>query len=89
MWGKLGVFVSGLAIISSCLQDGDKFWSIPECYIRGDSIKYLRIPDEVLEEVPEEEEVTKGGGRGRGRGRGGRGGRGRGANRGRGGARGR
>ena len=28
-------------------QDGDTFWHIPECYIRGNNIKYLRIPDEV------------------------------------------
>jgi hypothetical protein len=29
------------------LQDGDHFWNIPECYIRGSTIKYIRIPDEV------------------------------------------
>jgi small nuclear ribonucleoprotein (snRNP)-like protein len=28
-------------------QDGETFWHIPECYIRGNNIKYLRIPDEV------------------------------------------
>ena len=28
-------------------QDGDKFWKISEVYIRGNTIKYLRIPDEV------------------------------------------
>lgn len=28
-------------------QDGDKFWRMPECFIRGSMIKYLRIPDEV------------------------------------------
>ena len=37
-------------------KDGDRFWKIPECYIRGNSIKYLRIPDEVISMVPEEEE---------------------------------
>ena len=36
-------------------KDGDRFWKIPECYIRGNSIKYLRIPDEVISMVPEEE----------------------------------
>ena len=30
------------------LQDGDQFWKIPEVYIRGNTIKYLRIPDEVI-----------------------------------------
>ena len=23
-------------------RDGDKFWRMPECYIRGSNIKYLR-----------------------------------------------
>lgn len=36
------------------LQDGDKFWRMPECYIRGSTIKYLRIPDEVIDMVKEE-----------------------------------
>ena len=47
---------------------------MPECYIRGSTIKYLRIPDEVIDMV-KEEVVAKGRGRGggqqRGRGRGG------------------
>jgi hypothetical protein len=37
------------------MQDGDRFWKLPECYIRGNSIKYLRIPDEVVEMVAEED----------------------------------
>jgi U6 snRNA-associated Sm-like protein LSm4 len=28
-------------------QDGDKFWRMPEVYVRGNTIKYLRVPDEV------------------------------------------
>ncbi|KAJ1452624.1 hypothetical protein M885DRAFT_526183 [Pelagophyceae sp. CCMP2097] len=36
-------------------RDGDKFWKLPECYIRGNSIKYLRIPDEIIDAVQEEE----------------------------------
>merc|ERR1712141_67481 len=60
-------------------RDGDRFWKMNECYIRGSTIKYLRIPDEVIEMV-KEEVVSKGGGRGgnrgRGRGRGGIGNRG-------------
>ncbi|KAL1490890.1 hypothetical protein ABEB36_011568 [Hypothenemus hampei] len=35
-------------------RDGDKFWKMPECYIRGSTIKYLRIPDEVIDMVKEE-----------------------------------
>ena len=58
-------------------RDGDKFWRMPECYIRGSTIKYLRIPDEVIDMV-KEDVISRGGGRGGGggRGRGGRGGRG-------------
>ena len=66
-------------------RDGDRFWKLSECYIRGNSIKYLRIPDEIIDMVQEEEIVIKenakkagkggrGGGKGRGRsaGKGGR-----------------
>uniref|UniRef100_A0A286XAK8 LSM4 homolog, U6 small nuclear RNA and mRNA degradation associated n=1 Tax=Cavia porcellus TaxID=10141 RepID=A0A286XAK8_CAVPO len=61
-------------------MDGDKFWRMPECYIRGSTIKYLRIPDEIIDMV-KEEAVAKGRGRGglqqqkqqRGRGMGGAG----------------
>ena len=35
-------------------KDGDRFWEIPEVYIRGTSIKYLRIPDEVIDNINEE-----------------------------------
>lgn len=35
-------------------KDGDKFWKMPECYIRGSTIKYLRIPDEVIDMVKED-----------------------------------
>ncbi len=28
-------------------QDGDRFWRLPEAYIRGNTIKYVRVPDEV------------------------------------------
>jgi hypothetical protein len=36
---------------------------MPECYIRGSTIKYLRIPDEVIDMV-KDEAVAKGRGRG-------------------------
>ncbi|KAI5890164.1 Sm-like ribonucleoprotein, partial [Schizophyllum commune H4-8] len=35
--------------------DGDKFWKLKECYIRGSTIKYLRIPDELLDQVKDEQ----------------------------------
>ena len=41
--------MQGLQHLTLCwpLQDGDRFWRIPETYIRGNTIKYLRVPDEV------------------------------------------
>jgi U6 snRNA-associated Sm-like protein LSm4 len=57
-------------------KDGDKFWEMPECFIRVNSIKYLRIPDEVITEVSEQEIANRKAYRG-GRGGGGRGGGGR------------
>lgn len=69
--------------------DGDKFWKLPECYIRGNTIKYLNVPEEIVDMVKEDESRQRHqSGRGRGRGggnynnRGNRGGRGQ--NRGRG-----
>lgn len=61
-------------------RDGDKFWRMPECYIRGSTIKYLRIPDEVIDMVKEEantrqkRDMRRGGPPTRGGMRGGRGG---------------
>ncbi|CAN0363179.1 unnamed protein product, partial [Pylaiella littoralis] len=78
-------------------RDADKFVKMVEVYVRGNSIKYVTIPEEVLDMVQEEDlskEKRAMGGRGRGRGRGGRdggrggGGRGRGDGRGGGGGRG-
>ena len=73
-------------------KDGDRFWKLNECYIRGSSIKYLRLPEDAIDNVPEDDSqkyrMTRPHG-GRGRGRGGRdgrsGGRGRGGRDGRGG----
>nr|CAD7432306.1 unnamed protein product [Timema monikensis] len=62
-------------------RDGDKFWRMPECYIRGSTIKYLRIPDEVIDMV-KEETIVKSRGRGEMKGRGGGQARGRGVGRG-------
>ncbi|KAJ9049370.1 RNA processing protein, variant 2 [Entomophthora muscae] len=31
--------------------EGDRFWRLAECYIRGSTIKYLRVPDEVMDMV--------------------------------------
>ncbi|TKA83948.1 putative U6 snRNA-associated Sm-like protein LSm4 [Friedmanniomyces simplex] len=78
--------------------DGDKFFRLPECYVRGNNIKYLRVPDEIVDLVKDQQQSQQsqrggrggsqhrgdhGGGRGDRGGRGmGRGGRGRGRGRG-------
>jgi U6 snRNA-associated Sm-like protein LSm4 len=49
--------------------EGDRFWRLPECYIRGNTIKYLRVPDEIMEMVKEDvnrQKPSPGGSRGRG-----------------------
>lgn len=57
-------------------RTGDRFWRIPECYVRGNTVKYLRLEEEVVDLV--RDEVKKVDQRekrpGRSRGRGGRGG---------------
>ncbi|KAG7116741.1 guanine deaminase like protein [Verticillium longisporum] len=69
--------------------EGDKFVKIPEVYVKGNNIKYLRVPDDIIDIVKENQQNNQGGfrgGRGGGRGdhRGGDRGRGRGQGRGRG-----
>ncbi len=61
-----GRLVSCNVFMNICLRDvictsrdGDRFWKLPECYIRGNSIKYLRIPDEVIDLVSEEEQKDR------------------------------
>ncbi|XMA16483.1 hypothetical protein WAI453_009274 [Rhynchosporium graminicola] len=75
--------------------DGDKFFRLAEVYVKGNNIKYLRVPDEIIDIVKDQQSREQGGGyRGRGGQRGdyggrggdrGRGGRGGGRGRGRGG----
>lgn len=68
--------------------DGDKFFRLPEVYVKGNNIKYLRVPDEIIDVVKEQQQRDQSsgyrggrggqkgdyGGRGGDRGRGGRGG---------------
>lgn len=65
--------------------EGDKFVRLPEVYVKGNNIKYLRVPDDVIDIAREQQHNQHGGhrgGRGGGQnrgeygGRGGRGGRG-------------
>jgi U6 snRNA-associated Sm-like protein LSm4 len=63
-------------------SDGESFKRMPEVYIRGNTVKYLRVPDEIIDLVKEDQfakmkarkESQQGGNRNRGkptRGRGG------------------
>ncbi|KAK0221751.1 hypothetical protein IW262DRAFT_1375765 [Armillaria fumosa] len=58
--------------------DGDRFWKLKECYIRGSTIKYIRIPENLLDVVKDEQNRAREAGRNNSRGghAGGRGGRG-------------
>lgn len=49
-------------------KDGDRFWKVSECYIRGNNIKYLRLPDEVIDMAMQSEKRPRGGRKTRGRG---------------------
>ncbi len=40
-------------------RDGDRFWKLEEAYVRGSSIKYMTVPDEVLDMVAVEEETSR------------------------------
>ncbi|CAJ0951101.1 unnamed protein product, partial [Mesorhabditis belari] len=66
-------------------KDGDRFFKMAEVYIRGSTVKYLRIPDQVVDLVKQEvaevrrqqkdaqkqrKQMSRGGGRGGGPGRG-------------------
>eukprot|EP00915_Cephaloidophora_sp_WS-2016_P012036 GHVH01017501.1.p1 GENE.GHVH01017501.1~~GHVH01017501.1.p1 ORF type:complete len:118 (+),score=18.20 GHVH01017501.1:81-434(+) len=66
-------------------KSGDKFWSVNECYIRGNCVKYLRLVESTLKATEHSESKTppavrggrsRGRARGRARGRGAGGGRG-------------
>jgi len=35
------------AVLTS--KDGDRFWRVPACYIRGNNVKTIRVPDEVID----------------------------------------
>ncbi|OCT48130.1 putative U6 snRNA-associated Sm-like protein LSm4 [Cladophialophora carrionii] len=36
--------------------EGDKFWRLPECYVRGNNIKYLRVPEEIIDIAREQQQ---------------------------------
>lgn len=36
-------------------KEGTKFWKMSECYIRGSSIKFLRLPEDMVNMVPNDD----------------------------------
>lgn len=40
-------------------KDADKFWRMPEVYIRGNTIKYIRVPEEVLDKVQDDSDKMR------------------------------
>ncbi|KAL0955715.1 hypothetical protein HGRIS_001935 [Hohenbuehelia grisea] len=44
-------------------SEGDRFWKLKECYIRGSTIKYLRVPDTLLDAVKDEQSRAREAGR--------------------------
>ncbi|PMD47453.1 putative U6 snRNA-associated Sm-like protein LSM4, partial [Hyaloscypha variabilis F] len=48
--------------------DGDKFYRLPEVYVKGNNIKYLRVPDEIIDLVKEQQSRDQGSGYRGGRG---------------------
>ena len=56
-------------------QDGERFWKLSECYVRGNTIKYIRVAEELIDQVKtlEAEQRQRGhlSGRGNNAGRGG------------------
>ena len=68
------------AVLTS--KDGDRFWRVPDCYIRGNNIKFIRVPEEVVDlaarenteqrsfQRPEGGQQRPFGGKGKGKGKG-------------------
>eukprot|EP01080_Neovahlkampfia_damariscottae_P003214 gene3214-5530_t len=40
-------------------KDGEKFWKMETAYVRGNMIKYIRLPDEMVERHHEEKKDDK------------------------------
>ncbi|CAO1629194.1 unnamed protein product [Sympodiomycopsis kandeliae] len=40
-------------------SNGDEFWKLPECYIKGATIKYLRLADSLLDTVRQQEDAAR------------------------------
>jgi U6 snRNA-associated Sm-like protein LSm4 len=60
------------AVLTS--KDGDRFWRVPACYIRGNNVKTIRVPEEVIElavresaaSIADRASISRGKGKGKG-----------------------
>ena len=43
------------AVLTS--KDGDRFWRVPDCYIRGNTVKFIRVPEEVVDVASRAENI--------------------------------
>ena len=60
-------------LLAECVltaADGARFWRLPECYVKGSTVKFLRVPDAIVDKIKDDAASRSGSGRG-GRGRGG------------------
>ena len=48
-------------------KDGDRFWRVRECYIRGNTVKYMRVQEQVMDKAVEEQKRFRRFGQGRGK----------------------
>ena len=55
-------------------KEGDRFWKLPECYLRGITIKYFRLSEDLLDSIPDDDTAYTRGSSSGSRGRGQRGG---------------
>jgi U6 snRNA-associated Sm-like protein LSm4 len=40
-------------------RDGSKFWKMNEAYVRGYTVKYIRVLDEMIDKVKEEQKKSR------------------------------
>ena len=43
------------AVLTS--KDGNRFWRVPDCYIRGNNVKFIRVPEEVVDVAAKAENI--------------------------------
>ncbi|KAK4528522.1 hypothetical protein GAYE_SCF59G6466 [Galdieria yellowstonensis] len=39
-------------------REGDRFWKIAEIYVRGNTVKYLRVPEEIVDILADQQQQS-------------------------------